>query len=106
MFAKDIETPFRRMVRGKERSGKKSCGSADVSTGMGASPPLCFAGADEQHSLASDDSLGPVANMFLIPRMPSMVYEVSSSLGYTCAKGSFSYDRNSTIHPHFASHSL
>ncbi|XP_019734398.1 DEP domain-containing protein 5 [Hippocampus comes] len=79
-------SPTSRMVRGKERSGKKSCGSADVSTGMGASPPLCFAGADEQHSLTSDDSLGPVANMFLIPRMPSMVYEVSSSLGYTCAK--------------------
>uniref|UniRef100_A0A3Q2Y6N2 DEP domain containing 5, GATOR1 subcomplex subunit n=1 Tax=Hippocampus comes TaxID=109280 RepID=A0A3Q2Y6N2_HIPCM len=77
-------SPTSRMVRGKERSGKKSCGSADVSTGMGASPPLCFAGADEQHSLTSDDSLGPVANMFLIPRMPSMVYEVSSSLGYTC----------------------
>ncbi|XP_051944324.1 GATOR complex protein DEPDC5 isoform X2 [Hippocampus zosterae] len=79
-------SPTSRMVRGKERSGKKSCGSADVSTCMGTSPPLCFTGADEQHSLASDDSLGPVANMFLIPRMPSMVYEVSSSLGYTCAK--------------------
>ncbi|XP_061694755.1 GATOR1 complex protein DEPDC5 isoform X5 [Syngnathoides biaculeatus] len=76
-----------RMTRSKERSEKKSCGSVDVATGIGISPPLCFGGADEQHSLASDDSLGPVSSMFLIPRMPSMVYEVSSSLGYACGRG-------------------
>ncbi|XP_061652500.1 GATOR1 complex protein DEPDC5 isoform X4 [Phyllopteryx taeniolatus] len=82
-------SPSCRMTRSKERSEKKSCGSVDVVPGIGTSPPLCFGGADEQHSLASDDSLGPVSNMFLIPRIPSMVYEVSSSLGYTCGRELF-----------------
>ncbi|XP_057684486.1 GATOR complex protein DEPDC5 isoform X1 [Corythoichthys intestinalis] len=83
-------SPGCRVGRAKERTGKKNCGSVDVATGIGTSPPLCFAGADEQHSLASDDSLGPVSNsnMFLIPRMPSMAYEISSSLGCTCARES------------------
>ncbi|XP_077391855.1 GATOR1 complex protein DEPDC5 isoform X4 [Festucalex cinctus] len=83
------KSPSSRVGRGKERIGKKSCVSVDVASGVGASPPLGFAGGDEQHSLASDDSLGPVSNMFLIPRMPSMVYEVSSSLGYTSTKELF-----------------
>ncbi|XP_061551195.1 GATOR1 complex protein DEPDC5 isoform X3 [Phycodurus eques] len=82
-------SPSCRMTRSKERSEKKSSGSVDVVPGIGTSPPLCFGGADEQHSLASDDSLGPVSNMFLIPRIPSMVYEVSSSLGYTCGRELF-----------------
>nr|XP_049602672.1 GATOR complex protein DEPDC5 isoform X1 [Syngnathus scovelli] len=82
-------SPTCRMGRGKEKSGKKICASVEVAIGMGVSPTLCFAGTDEQHSLASDDSLGPVSNMLLIPRMPSMVNEVSSSLGYTCAKEFF-----------------
>ncbi|XP_077413370.1 GATOR1 complex protein DEPDC5 isoform X3 [Vanacampus margaritifer] len=82
------KSPSSRVARGKERSVKKSCGSVDVASGVGTSPTLCFAG-DEQHSLASDDSLGPVSNMFLIPRMPFMAYEVSSSLGYTSAKELF-----------------
>ncbi|XP_014269895.1 GATOR1 complex protein DEPDC5 isoform X5 [Maylandia zebra] len=74
-----------RMARDKE-SGRKSWGSVDVSTGIGASPPVRSGGPDEQRSLASDDSLGPVSNMLLIPRMPAAQYEVSSSLGYTSTR--------------------
>lgn len=74
------------MARDKE-SGRKSWGSVDVSTGIGASPPVRSGGPDEQRSLASDDSLGPVSNMLLIPRMPTAQYEVSSSLGYTSTRG-------------------
>uniref|UniRef100_A0A669BXG9 DEP domain containing 5, GATOR1 subcomplex subunit n=1 Tax=Oreochromis niloticus TaxID=8128 RepID=A0A669BXG9_ORENI len=74
-----------RMGRDKE-SGRKSWGSVDVSTGIGASPPVRSGGPDEQRSLASDDSLGPVSNMLLIPRMPTAQYEVSSSLGYTSTR--------------------
>nr|XP_061792421.1 GATOR1 complex protein DEPDC5-like isoform X1 [Nerophis lumbriciformis] len=76
--------PNCRLARGKERSGKKSSGSVDISTGV--SPPVGLSAADEQHSLTSDDSLGPVSNMLVIPRMPLIQYEVSSSLGYTCAR--------------------
>uniref|UniRef100_A0A8D0B5K1 DEP domain containing 5, GATOR1 subcomplex subunit n=1 Tax=Sander lucioperca TaxID=283035 RepID=A0A8D0B5K1_SANLU len=43
-------------------------------------------GAEEQRSLASDDSLGAVSNMLLIPRIPPAQYEVSSSLGYTSTR--------------------
>ncbi|XP_062284476.1 GATOR1 complex protein DEPDC5 isoform X2 [Scomber scombrus] len=75
-----------RMVRDKETSGRKSWGSVDVSVGIGASPPVRSGGPDEQRSLASDDSLGPVSNMLLIPRMPAAQYEVSSSLGYTSTR--------------------
>ncbi|XP_053185287.1 GATOR complex protein DEPDC5 isoform X1 [Scomber japonicus] len=75
-----------RMVRDKETSGRKSWGSVDVSTGIGASPPVRSGAPDEQRSLASDDSLGPVSNMLLIPRMPTAQYEVSSSLGYTSTR--------------------
>lgn len=81
------ECGFFRMVRDKETSGRKSWGSVDVSTGIGASPPVRSGAPDEQRSLASDDSLGPVSNMLLIPRMPTAQYEVSSSLGYTSTRG-------------------
>ncbi|XP_054870247.1 GATOR complex protein DEPDC5 isoform X9 [Amphiprion ocellaris] len=75
-----------RMARDKETSGRKSWGSVDVSAGVGASPPVRSGGPEEQRSLASDDSLGPVSNMLLIPRMPPAQYEVSSSLGYTSTR--------------------
>ncbi|KAM6984843.1 GATOR1 complex protein DEPDC5 [Aplochiton taeniatus] len=74
-----------RVVREKEVSGRKSWGSADI-TGAGASPPVRSAGPDEQRSLASDDSLGRVSNILLIPRLPPAQYEVSSSLGYTSTR--------------------
>uniref|UniRef100_A0A8B9LZB8 DEP domain containing 5, GATOR1 subcomplex subunit n=1 Tax=Astyanax mexicanus TaxID=7994 RepID=A0A8B9LZB8_ASTMX len=52
--------------------------------GTGCSPPVRPAGGpDEQRSLASDDSLGHISNMLLIPRQVHGQYEVSSSLGYT-----------------------
>lgn len=79
-----------RIGRDKETSGRKSWGSVDVSAGIGASPPVRSGGPEEQRSLASDDSLGPVSNMLLIPRMPPAQYEVSSSLGYTSTRGNSS----------------
>ncbi|XP_053293163.1 GATOR complex protein DEPDC5 isoform X5 [Pleuronectes platessa] len=75
-----------RMGRDKEMSGRKSWGSVDVSAGIGASPPIRSGGPEEKRSLASDDSLGPVSTMLLIPRMPPAQYEVSSSLGYTSTR--------------------
>ncbi|KAI9537837.1 GATOR complex protein depdc5 [Dissostichus eleginoides] len=78
-----------RMGRDREASGtsgRKSWGSVEVSASIGASPPVRSAGPEEQRSLASDDSLGPVSNMLLIPRMPLVQYEVSSSLGYTSTR--------------------
>ncbi|XP_034411616.1 GATOR complex protein DEPDC5 isoform X1 [Cyclopterus lumpus] len=75
-----------RMSRDKETSGRKSWGSVDVSAGIGVSPPVRSGGPEEQRSLASDDSLGPVSNMLLIPRIPLVQYEVSSSLGYTSTR--------------------
>uniref|UniRef100_A0A8C3A8R4 DEP domain containing 5, GATOR1 subcomplex subunit n=1 Tax=Cyclopterus lumpus TaxID=8103 RepID=A0A8C3A8R4_CYCLU len=77
-------TNFR--YRDKETSGRKSWGSVDVSAGIGVSPPVRSGGPEEQRSLASDDSLGPVSNMLLIPRIPLVQYEVSSSLGYTSTR--------------------
>ncbi|MEQ2269247.1 GATOR complex protein depdc5 [Xenotaenia resolanae] len=74
------------MGRDKDSSGRKSWGSVDISTGIGTSPPVRSVGAEEQQSLASDDSLGPVSNMLLIPRGPPAQYEVSSSLGYTSTR--------------------
>lgn len=68
-------------------SGRKSWGSVDVNAGIGASPPVRSGAPEEQRSLASDDSLGPVSNMLLIPRMPHAQCEVSSSLGYTSTRG-------------------
>ncbi|XP_068195944.1 GATOR1 complex protein DEPDC5 isoform X2 [Antennarius striatus] len=75
-----------RMGRDKETSGRKSWGSVDVIGGLGMSPPVRSGGPEEQRSLASDDSLGPVSNMLLIPRVPPTQYEVSSSLGYTSTR--------------------
>ncbi|XP_078121015.1 GATOR1 complex protein DEPDC5 isoform X11 [Sander vitreus] len=75
-----------RMGRDKDTSGRKSWGSVDISAGIGASPPVRSGGPEEQRSLASDDSLGTVSNMLLIPRMPPAQYEVSSSLGYTSTR--------------------
>ncbi|KAM4728180.1 GATOR1 complex protein DEPDC5 isoform 3-T3 [Anableps anableps] len=75
-----------RIGRDKETSGRKSWGSVDISTGIGTSPPVRSGGMEEQTSLASDDSLGPVSNMLLIPRGPPAQYEVSSSLGYTSTR--------------------
>ncbi|XP_036940500.1 GATOR complex protein DEPDC5 isoform X5 [Acanthopagrus latus] len=75
-----------RMGRDKEASGRKSWGSVDVSAGIGVSPPVRSGGPEEQRSLASDESLGTVSNMLLIPRMPPLQYEVSSSLGYTSTR--------------------
>uniref|UniRef100_A0A671TX76 DEP domain containing 5, GATOR1 subcomplex subunit n=1 Tax=Sparus aurata TaxID=8175 RepID=A0A671TX76_SPAAU len=76
-------TNFRSLT---EASGRKSWGSVDVSAGIGASPPVRSGGPEEQRSLASDESLGTVSNMLLIPRMPTLQYEVSSSLGYTSTR--------------------
>ncbi|XP_055084696.1 GATOR complex protein DEPDC5 isoform X2 [Periophthalmus magnuspinnatus] len=70
-----------RMGRDREASVRKSW--VDVGTGMGSSPPV--RPTEEQRSLASDDSLGPVSNMLLIPRVQGQ-YEVSSSLGYTSTR--------------------
>jgi len=78
------------MSRDKEASGRKSWGSVDVGGGVGVSPPVRCAGPEEQRSLASEDSLGPVSTMLLIPRMPLVQYEVSSSLGYTSTRGTCS----------------
>uniref|UniRef100_A0A8C7TKI9 DEP domain containing 5, GATOR1 subcomplex subunit n=1 Tax=Oncorhynchus mykiss TaxID=8022 RepID=A0A8C7TKI9_ONCMY len=78
-----------RVVREREVSGRRSWGSADVSgvLGGGVSPPVRSCGPDEQRSLASDDSLGRVSNILLIPRLPPAQYgEVSSSLGYTSTR--------------------
>ncbi|XP_029381606.1 GATOR complex protein DEPDC5 isoform X2 [Echeneis naucrates] len=75
-----------RICRDKDTTGRKSWGSVDVSASTGASPPVRSGGPEEQRSLASDDSLGPVSNMLLIPRMPTVQYEVSSSLGYTSTR--------------------
>uniref|UniRef100_A0A8C7M763 DEP domain containing 5, GATOR1 subcomplex subunit n=1 Tax=Oncorhynchus kisutch TaxID=8019 RepID=A0A8C7M763_ONCKI len=79
-------TTYLLVVREREVSGRRSWGSADVSgvLGGGVSPPVRSCGPDEQRSLASDDSLGRVSNILLIPRLPPAQYgEVSSSLGYT-----------------------
>lgn len=84
------------MARDKESSGRKSWGSVDISVGIGASPPVRSGGPEEQRSLASDDSLGPVSNMLLIPRMPPAQYEVSSSLGYTSTRGDSSGAQETT----------
>ncbi|KAF7223401.1 GATOR1 complex protein DEPDC5 isoform X2 [Nothobranchius furzeri] len=74
-----------RMVRERETSAKKSRGSVEVTTGVGTSP-VRSTGPEEEQSLASDDSLGPVSNILLIPRVPQAQYEVSSSLGYTSTR--------------------
>ncbi|XP_028828531.1 GATOR complex protein DEPDC5 isoform X5 [Denticeps clupeoides] len=76
-----------RSGRERDSSGRKSWGSAEASGAVsgigGASPPIR---PDEQRSLASDDSLGRVSNILLIPRLPPAQYEVSSSLGYTSTR--------------------
>lgn len=55
---------------------------------MGTSPPIRPTGQEEQRSLASEDSLGHISNILLIPRPAQGQYEVSSSLGYTsCTRG-------------------
>uniref|UniRef100_A0A3B3QHQ1 DEP domain containing 5, GATOR1 subcomplex subunit n=1 Tax=Paramormyrops kingsleyae TaxID=1676925 RepID=A0A3B3QHQ1_9TELE len=75
-----------RAARERETSGRKSWGSVEVS-GSGASPPArAPAAPEEQRSLASDDSLGRISNILLIPRLPATQYEVSSSLGYTSTR--------------------
>ncbi|GAA6076019.1 GATOR complex protein DEPDC5 isoform X2 [Tachysurus ichikawai] len=78
-----------RSSREKEASIRKSWCSAEVGGGHygGCSPPSRpVGGTEEQRSLASDDSLGRISNILLIPRQPPQ-YEVSSSLGYTsCAR--------------------
>ncbi|XP_072515735.1 GATOR1 complex protein DEPDC5 isoform X6 [Salminus brasiliensis] len=73
-----------RSSRDREAS-RKSWGPAELNGGTGGcSPPVRPAGGpDEQRSLASDDSLGHISNMLLIPRQVHGQYEVSSSLGYT-----------------------
>lgn len=67
--------------------GRKSLGSLEVTACIGVSPPVRFEGPEEQRSLTSNDSLGSVSNVLLIPRLPSAQYEVSSSLGYTSTRG-------------------
>ncbi|KAG9342542.1 hypothetical protein JZ751_015921 [Albula glossodonta] len=77
----------REREREKEASGRKSWGSVDAGGGgAGGSPPARITGPEEQRSLASDDSLGKVSNILLIPRLPPAQYEVSSSLGYTSTR--------------------
>ncbi|KAI5622623.1 DEP domain-containing protein 5 isoform X3, partial [Silurus asotus] len=77
-----------RSSREREASFRKSwCSEVGGGHYSGCSPPSRpIGGTDEQRSLASDDSLGRVSNILLIPRHPPQ-YEVSSSLGYTsCAR--------------------
>ncbi|KAM9456644.1 GATOR1 complex protein DEPDC5 isoform 4-T5 [Clarias gariepinus] len=78
-----------RSSREKDTSVRKSWCSSEMGGGHygGCSPPSRpVGGTDEQRSLASDDSLGQISNILLIPRQP-LQYEVSSSLGYTsCAR--------------------
>lgn len=69
------------------------------------SPPVRFGGPEEQRSLTSNDSLGPVSNVLLIPRLPQAQYEVSSSLGYTSTRGE-TFRRNSSVVSHLGSHLL
>ncbi|XP_028328449.1 GATOR complex protein DEPDC5 isoform X2 [Gouania willdenowi] len=76
--------PNFRVGRENAMSGRKSWGSAEV--GVGVSPPVRFRGPEEQRSVNSDDSLGPVSSMLMIPRVPHPQYEVSSSLGYTSTR--------------------
>lgn len=68
-------------------AGKKSLGSLEVTACTGVSPPVRFEGPEEHKSLTSNDSLGSMSNVLLIPRVPSAQYEVSSSLGYTSTRG-------------------
>uniref|UniRef100_A0A8C5CAZ6 DEP domain-containing protein n=1 Tax=Gadus morhua TaxID=8049 RepID=A0A8C5CAZ6_GADMO len=75
-----------RVGREREVSGRRSWGSAEVGSGPGASPPVRGGGQEELRSLASSDSLGPVSSVLLIPRHPTVQYEVSSSLGYTSTR--------------------
>lgn len=84
-----------RSSRERESASRKSWGSADVGGGVvGSSPPIRPTGPDEQRSLASDDSLGHISNILLIPRPAQGQYEVSSSLGYTsCTRGTESEKR-------------
>lgn len=96
-----------RSSRERETSGRKSWGSAEASGGGpgtgGTSPPTRGPGGgpDEQRSLASDDSLGRVSNILLIPRGPPAQYEVSSSLGYTSTRGENTHTRSlSHTHAH------
>ncbi|XP_056591753.1 GATOR complex protein DEPDC5 isoform X2 [Triplophysa dalaica] len=73
-----------RSSRERESASRKSWGSADVGGGVvGTSPPIRPTGQEEQRSLASEDSLGHISNILLIPRPAQGQYEVSSSLGYT-----------------------
>ncbi|KAA0703820.1 GATOR complex protein DEPDC5 [Triplophysa tibetana] len=78
-----------RSSRERESASRKSWGSADVGGGVvGISPPIRTTGQEEQRSLASEDSLGHISNILLIPRPAQGQYEVSSSLGYTsCTRG-------------------
>lgn len=83
-----------RLGREKEIVGRKSL---DVTAGIGVSPPVRFGGPEEQRSLTSNDSLGPMSNVLLIPRLPLAQYEVSSSLGYTSTRGE-TYRTTTGIH--------
>lgn len=93
---KIISVSFR-LGREKEIAGRKSLGSLDVTAGIGVSPPVRFGGPEEQRSVTSSGSLGPVSNVLLIPRLPSAQYEVSSSLGYTSTRGE-TYRSTAGIH--------
>ncbi|XP_058888828.1 GATOR complex protein DEPDC5-like isoform X2 [Acipenser ruthenus] len=73
-----------RTVRDREASTRKSSSSCDVSSSPpqpGKPLPL-----EEVRSQASDDSLGKISNILLIPRLHQHQYEVSSSLGYTSTR--------------------
>lgn len=70
-----------RLGRDKDKGGRKILGSLEVTACTG------FEGPEEQRSLTSNDSLGSVSNVLLIPRLPSAQYEVSSSLGYMSTRG-------------------
>lgn len=73
----------------KEPSGRKSCVDVGGGAGAGMSSPAYSTGPEEHHSLASDDSVGPVSNVVLIPRLPAVQYEISSSLGYSSTRGKY-----------------
>uniref|UniRef100_A0A3P8X2B6 DEP domain containing 5, GATOR1 subcomplex subunit n=1 Tax=Cynoglossus semilaevis TaxID=244447 RepID=A0A3P8X2B6_CYNSE len=67
-----------------QRAQRRNFYSALSSVGM--SSPAYSTGPEEHHSLASDDSVGPVSNVVLIPRLPAVQYEISSSLGYSSTR--------------------
>ncbi|XP_066544990.1 GATOR1 complex protein DEPDC5 isoform X2 [Amia ocellicauda] len=84
-YSRPVRDRDRERDREREVGGRKSSSSCDVSGSPTPSRAL-VPPPEEQRSLASDDSLGRVSSILLIPRGPPAQYEVSSSLGYTSTR--------------------